>query len=125
MSQEHILVINGPNLNLDIFRRRAAPLFLGARVLVGSGASPSETIAVQVVADLFFLHERGIWVGFSMAAAFFRTFIGPVIAGAMGERYGWRSFFWLSLGRSGFIMLLNLACFPETMYHRAAEVVAE
>lgn len=62
---------------------------------------------------------------FDGAAAFFRTFIGPVIAGAMGERYGWRSFFWLSLGRSGFIMLLNLACFPETMYHRAAEVVAE
>lgn len=40
--------------------------FLGARCLVGLAASPSETIVVQVVADLFFLHERGTWVGFSM-----------------------------------------------------------
>lgn len=40
--------------------------FIGARSLVGIAASPSETIVVQVVADMFFLHERGAWIGFSM-----------------------------------------------------------
>lgn len=43
--------------------------FLGGRSLVGLAASPSESMVVQVVADMFFLHERGAWVGFSMSAS--------------------------------------------------------
>lgn len=36
---------------------------LGARVLAGFAIAPSETLMVQVIADIFFLHERGFWMG--------------------------------------------------------------
>lgn len=36
--------------------------FMGARAVIGIAAAPSETLMVQVVADLFFLHERGFWM---------------------------------------------------------------
>ena len=52
--------------------------FIGARSLVGLAAAPSETIVVQVVADLFFLHERGAWVGFSM----YVTLAFPMLTGS-------------------------------------------
>lgn len=37
--------------------------FLGARVLAGTGAAANESIMSVVVADVFFLHERGRYVG--------------------------------------------------------------
>jgi MFS family permease len=36
---------------------------LGARVVNGIGTATSESIMVQVIADVFFLHERGLWMG--------------------------------------------------------------
>lgn len=36
---------------------------LAARAVNGLVCATSETIPVQVVADLFFLHERGGWMG--------------------------------------------------------------
>lgn len=37
--------------------------FLASRVINGIAAAPSETLMVQVIADIFFLHERGFWMG--------------------------------------------------------------
>jgi MFS family permease len=36
---------------------------IGARVVNGFATATSETMAVQVICDLFFLHERGVWMG--------------------------------------------------------------
>ena len=36
---------------------------LAARVLNGLATATSETLMVQVIADIFFLHERGVWMG--------------------------------------------------------------
>jgi MFS family permease len=36
---------------------------LAARVINGIATATSETLLVQVVADMFFLHERGLWTG--------------------------------------------------------------
>lgn len=35
--------------------------FFGARALNGIGGAVNESVMVQVIADLFFLHERGTW----------------------------------------------------------------
>ena len=37
--------------------------FFGARALTGTGASANESIMNVVVADIYFLHERGKFVG--------------------------------------------------------------
>lgn len=37
--------------------------FLAARVVNGIATATSESIMVQVVADVFFIHERGLWMG--------------------------------------------------------------
>ena len=36
---------------------------LAARVLNGFATATSESLMVQVIADLFFVHERGFWTG--------------------------------------------------------------
>jgi MFS family permease len=39
------------------------PSFLGARVISGIGAAANESIMPMVVADVMFLHQRGLWMG--------------------------------------------------------------
>ncbi len=36
--------------------------FMAARAVIGLAAAPSETLMVQVVSDIYFLHERGTMV---------------------------------------------------------------
>lgn len=46
-----------------IWRARATTYssFMGACVLNGIGAGPAETIQPAIIADIFFLHDRGFW----------------------------------------------------------------
>lgn len=37
--------------------------FMASRAVIGIAAAPSETLMVQVIADLWFIHERGFWMG--------------------------------------------------------------
>lgn len=92
--------------------------FFGARILNGVGGAVNETVMIQVIADIFFLHERGKWMGVYFAAYFLGCFIGPMIAGTMAQSLGWRSFFWLCTGVSSLNLLGIVFLFPETKYHR-------
>ncbi|KAJ5863482.1 hypothetical protein N7455_007550 [Penicillium solitum] len=91
---------------------------LAARVINGIATATSETLLVQVVADMLFLHERGLWTGVYFMGYFLGLFIGPVISGNIAQRYGWRSFFWLSLALTCFNFITLTICFPETRFRR-------
>ncbi|GKZ20863.1 hypothetical protein AbraIFM66951_009182 [Aspergillus brasiliensis] len=92
--------------------------FIVARVVNGAGAAVCETIPMQTVADMFFLYERGRWTVAFFTAASFGSFLGPVISGNITQRFGWRSFFWLSMAMTCFNIITILFCSPETKYHR-------
>ena len=92
--------------------------FFGARAMTGIGGAVNESIMVQVIADVFFLHERGMWMGVYFAAYNIGSLTGPIIAGNMAEYVGWRSFFWLCMGLSVFNFTCILVLFPETKFHR-------
>ncbi|KAJ5585661.1 hypothetical protein N7450_005448 [Penicillium hetheringtonii] len=79
---------------------------LAARVVNGIATATSETLLVQVVSDIM-----GYFLG---------LFIGPVISGNIAQKYGWRSFFWLSLGLTCFNFISLVICFPETRFSRDA-----
>jgi len=44
--------------------------------------------------------------------------VGPVVAGAMAARSGWRSFWWFYTATLVLSFFMNLFLFPETRYHR-------
>ncbi|KAK5187948.1 hypothetical protein LTR16_009113, partial [Cryomyces antarcticus] len=73
---------------------------------------------VQVIADVFFLHERGLWTGVYFTGYFLGAFLGPVMSGNIAARHGWRSFFWLEVALSVFAAIVLVVSFPETKFHR-------
>jgi MFS family permease len=113
-------IVVGGNIWLSLARGTGS--FLGARVFNAIGAAANETVMVQVIADIFFLHERGQWMGVYFAAYFLGCFVGPIIAGNMAQALGWRSFFWLCTGISSLNFFSLLFLFPETKYHRKTSV---
>ncbi|KAF2770904.1 MFS general substrate transporter [Teratosphaeria nubilosa] len=93
---------------------------LAARACNGIVAATSETIMVQVVADMFFLHERGLWMGLYFTFYFSGAFLGPIMSGNISARHGWPSFFWLTTALAAFVTVLLIFAFPETKWHRKA-----
>ncbi|KAJ5936558.1 hypothetical protein N7466_003008 [Penicillium verhagenii] len=91
---------------------------LAARVVNGIATATSETLLMQVIGDMLFLHEKGLWTGVYFMGYALGTFIGPIISGNIAQRYGWRSFFWLSLALTCFNFVTILFCFPETRFRR-------
>lgn len=51
------------NFGTSIWRAKANSYgsFMGACIVNGIGAGPAETLMPEVIADIFFLHDRGKW----------------------------------------------------------------
>lgn len=91
---------------------------LAARACNGIVAATAETVMVQVIADMFFLYERGLWIGIYFTLFSSGAFLGPIIAGNIAQNHGWRSFLWLGVALTAFSTALLVVAFPETRYYR-------
>lgn len=91
---------------------------MGACVLNGIGAGPAETIQPAVIADIFFLHDRGFWNTYYWVFYMGSLMVAPIVSGSMALHVGWRSFWWLCTGLTGLSILMVIFMFPETKWHR-------
>ncbi|CAD6579771.1 MAG: hypothetical protein ASARMPRED_009243 [Alectoria sarmentosa] len=92
--------------------------FMGAAVLTGIAAGPAEALQPTIIADVLFLHERGLYNTLYFVSFYSSIMIGPIIAGAMASRVGWRNFWWLNVAINTFVFFAVLLGFPETKWHR-------
>ncbi|EMD68313.1 hypothetical protein GGP41_001858 [Bipolaris sorokiniana] len=112
------------NFGTSIWRAKANSYgaFMGACIVNGIGAGPSETTMPEVIADIFFLHDRGKWNTLYWVVYMGSLMIGPIVSGSMAETVGWRDFWWLNTALLAFSFLMCVFAFPETRYRRAAPV---
>jgi MFS family permease len=92
---------------------------MGACIVNGIGAGPAETIMPEIIADIFFLHDRGKWNTLYWVVYMGSLMVGPIISGSMTETVGWRSFWWFNTGIIGLSFLMVVFMFPETRFKRA------
>ncbi|KAF2689817.1 MFS general substrate transporter [Lentithecium fluviatile CBS 122367] len=108
------------NFGTSIWRAKATSYnsFMGACVVNGIGAGPAETIMPAVIADIFFLHDRGKWNTLYWVVYMGSLMVGPIVSGSMAEAVGWRSFWWLNTALLGTSFLMVVGLFPETRFNR-------
>ncbi|KAF3044326.1 hypothetical protein E8E12_008014 [Didymella heteroderae] len=113
------------NFGTSIWRAKANSYgsFMGACIVNGIGAGPAETIMPEVIADIFFLHDRGKWNTLYWVVYMGSLMVGPIVSGSMTEDLGFRSFWWLNTGLIGASFLMVVFMFPETRFKRADPVV--
>ncbi|KAF2767803.1 MFS general substrate transporter [Teratosphaeria nubilosa] len=104
----------------SIWRARAQSYgsFMAACVLNGIGAGPAETIQPAVIADIFFLHDRGFWNTLYWVFYMGSLMVAPIISGSMALHVGWRNFWWFNTALIAVSLLMVVFMFPETKWHR-------
>ncbi|KAL2839084.1 major facilitator superfamily domain-containing protein [Aspergillus pseudoustus] len=89
-----------------------------ARVFHGFGSGVCESLPVQLVNDIFFLHERGKRIGYYTVCLCLGA-TGPLYAGYMlAGGYSWRLFFYVVAAFSGALLVAAFFLAEETRYHR-------
>ncbi|OAL53688.1 MFS transporter-like protein [Pyrenochaeta sp. DS3sAY3a] len=108
------------NFGTSIWRAKANTYgsFMGACIVNGIGAGPAETTMPEVIADIFFLHDRGKWNTLYWVVYMGSLMVGPIVSGSMTETVGWRNFWWLNTGLLGLSFLMVVFMFPETRFKR-------
>jgi len=76
---------------------------VGARVLGAFLGAPTEAYAAAIVADLFFLHERGWWMGVYMFVQNTGSILGSIATGFLIVK-GWRWHFWVLISLLAILM---------------------
>ena len=102
-------------LGSSIWRAKATTYssFMGACVLNGIGAGPAESIEAAVIADIFFLHDRGFWNTVYWVCYMGSLMVGPIISGSMSLHVGWRNFWWFNTVLIGVSLMMVILMFPE------------
>lgn len=66
-----------------------------ARVVSAFAFAACESLSAAIEADLFFLHERGWWMGVYLTGLFGGVSLGGLISGFIINALGWRWHFWV------------------------------
>ncbi|KAF2223695.1 major facilitator superfamily domain-containing protein [Elsinoe ampelina] len=91
---------------------------MAARIIAAFGSGVCEALPVQLVNDIYFLHERGKRLGwYTICLCWGST--GPLYAGYMlGAGLGWRLYFYVLIAFSGALMIAAFFICEESSYKR-------
>ena len=91
---------------------------MGARMVHSFGSGVCEALPVQLVNDIFFLHERGKKLGwYTIALCLGAT--GPMFSGFMlAAGYSWHLFFYVEFAFAGVLLILAFLFAEESMFFR-------
>ncbi|CAK7219707.1 hypothetical protein SBRCBS47491_003938 [Sporothrix bragantina] len=122
-----VLLLVGTNI-WSYFTKSYGSL-LAARIISGFAASSADATVPSLVADLFFVHERGHCMMIFHMALSIGFFLGPLICAYITQEVGWRWTCGLIAIAGGVTFLVGIFTIRETNYPprtpEAVEVPAE
>ncbi len=94
------------------------PQWIAQKILQGFFSSPVESLPAISIADMFFEHERGTYVGIYACALFSSNYIAPMIAGFVNDAMGWKWTIGFAIIFSGVCCVFITFFMEETNYER-------
>lgn len=91
---------------------------LAARIIQGGSISAFESLVVSMIGDLFFIHQRGVYmtlIQFILGAA---SNFSAIIVGPIATNLGWRYLFHILIAFTALEVVLLVLFVPETQYNR-------
>ncbi|GAB1738697.1 hypothetical protein NU219Hw_g3493t1 [Hortaea werneckii] len=98
---------------------------LAARVMQGLGYAPADTIAPDVAAEVFFVHERGRAIAIYTLLLALGPTVGGICGGYIAGNLGYRYIFYITAALLGFVLLCQIFLVPETLFDRQRHLVEE
>ncbi|PWN51797.1 MFS general substrate transporter [Violaceomyces palustris] len=92
---------------------------MAARVCTALANGAAEGLAPVTIADIWFLHERGLPMAVLSGFMAVGTALGTILCGVVVQHTGsFRNAYWLITGMSGLTCFLICFCFPDTRFPR-------
>ncbi|ODV91957.1 hypothetical protein CANCADRAFT_30239 [Tortispora caseinolytica NRRL Y-17796] len=88
------------------------------RLLVGAFYGPIETTIEICIADIYFLHERGNWIGAYCWTLFNIPFLSGIAAGFIASNLGWQWIQFIASIIGACCLIIMFFFLEETMYYR-------
>ncbi|KAK8119586.1 MFS general substrate transporter [Apiospora kogelbergensis] len=85
------------------------------RALQSAGSASTVSIGNGVIQDIAHPSEKGAYVSFYQAIRNFSIAVGPVLGGALSQRFGFRSIFVFLVIISALVFIFILVLLPETL----------
>ncbi|KAI0480320.1 major facilitator superfamily domain-containing protein [Xylariaceae sp. FL0804] len=98
---------------------------LAARAVQGLGAGPGDTIAPDLVGEVFFVHQRGRAMAVYTVFLAGGSFIGGIMGGYVAVDLGYRYLFWITTALGAFTFACQFLLVPETLFDRDAQLARE
>ncbi|KAH7168505.1 major facilitator superfamily domain-containing protein [Fusarium sp. MPI-SDFR-AT-0072] len=95
---------------------------LGFRMLHASASSVCEALPAQVVADIFFLHERGKALGWYTFALTTGTLSAVAASYMLAGGHSYNLFFWVEFAIGCVLLVAVFFLFEETMFFRDSHI---
>ncbi|KAJ5936867.1 hypothetical protein N7466_003317 [Penicillium verhagenii] len=95
---------------------------LVGRIVQGFSIAAYESITFTLIGDLFFVHQRGLWINvisFTLTAV---SNLSSIVAGSITYNLGWHYLFHILIACSGLQVLLLFLFAPETCYKRDTQL---
>ncbi|OTA98950.1 hypothetical protein M426DRAFT_27975 [Hypoxylon sp. CI-4A] len=92
------------------------------RIIHCFGAGICEALPVQLVSDIFFLHERGKHIGYYTFGMCFAAMATIPAAYMLPTKYSWRLFFYVTLAFACALFILTFFFVEESSYDREAHM---
>ena len=106
----------------------AAPNYatlLTLRSINGLGSGAPGGLGCVTVCDLFFQHERGLYMGIFTVALINGGHLAPVIGGYIEKNLSWHWCFFVPALIGAVLFIVLIFCLPETLYPRSREALEQ
>ncbi|KAK5059919.1 hypothetical protein LTR84_009802 [Exophiala bonariae] len=94
---------------------------LASRILMGFFAGAGECVAPLTISDIFFLHERGLFMAMYTVALSAGVSGGIIVAGLVTITHSWRYIYYIATALIGALTILVILTLPETSFNRSTE----
>ncbi|KAL6809558.1 major facilitator superfamily domain-containing protein [Trichoderma camerunense] len=91
---------------------------LAARIVMGFAIGAGECLAPVTIADVTFLHERGVLMAVYTASISGGVAGGIIVSGLITIDHGWRTIYYVSIALIGAMTVVLCFTMPETSYIR-------
>ncbi|KAL1305030.1 hypothetical protein AAFC00_003929 [Neodothiora populina] len=98
------------------------PSLLAARVFQGIGGGAADTLAADVVGQIFFVHQRGRAMAIYTMMLVSGSLIGGLIGGYVTASLSWRWTCYIPAIMSGCLFVLTFFLVPETLFDRTSAI---
>ncbi|KAF2259038.1 MFS transporter-like protein [Lojkania enalia] len=91
---------------------------LGGRIIQGGSVSAFESLIISMIGDLFFVHQRGVFMTIMQFILGAASNFSAIIVGPIATNLGWKYLFHLLIAFTAFETVLLFLFVPETSYNR-------